>query len=174
MSACTAWDTLRICWINTYLGPPDKLIHNAEKNFASTEFRQLANSMAIKVKEVPVKAYNSVGQVERYYTPLRRVYKIIQDKLENKHINKEIMLQMAVKAINNSAGPDGIVPTLLVFSAYPRLTKMDPSSPLVTKRAEAICAATKEVCRLYAERRVKDALAIRNSPDTKNTLDLPL
>jgi hypothetical protein len=84
------------------------------------------------------------------------------------------MLQMAVKAINDSAGPDGIVPTLLVFGAYLRLTEMDPSSPLVTKRAEAICAATKEVCRLYAERRVKDALAMRNGPDTKNTLDLLL
>jgi hypothetical protein len=58
------------------------------------------------------------------------------------------MLQMAVKAINDLAGPDGIVPTLLVFGAYPRLTKIDPSSPLVTKRAEAICVTTKEVRRL--------------------------
>jgi hypothetical protein len=71
---------------------------------------------------------------------------------------------MAVKAINDSAGPDGIVPTLLVFGAYPRLTEIDPPSSLVTKRAEAICVATKKVRRLYAERRVKDALAIRNKP----------
>jgi hypothetical protein len=130
--------------------------------------------MAIEVKEVLVEAHNSVGQVERYHAPLRRVYEIIQDELEDKHINKEMMLQMAVKAINDSAGPDGIVPTLLVFGAYPRLTEMDPPSPLVTKRAEAIRAATKEVRRLYAERQVKDALAMRNGPDTKNTLDLPL
>jgi hypothetical protein len=130
--------------------------------------------MAIKVKEVPIKAHNSVGQVKRYYAPLRRTYEIIQNKLENKHIDKEIMLQMAVKAINDSAGPDGIVPILLVFGAYPRLTEIDPPSPSVTKRAEAIYAATKKVRRLYAERRVKDALAMRNSPDTKNILDLPL
>ena len=81
---------------------------------------------------------------------------------------------MAVKAINDLAGPDGIVPILLVFGAYPRLTEMDPPSPSVTKRAEAIRAATKEVRRLHAERQVKDALAMRNGPDTKNTLDLPL
>jgi hypothetical protein len=74
--------------------------------------------MAIEVKEVLVEAYNSVGQVERYYAPLRRAYKIIQDKLKDEQIDKEIMLQMAVKAINDSAGPDGIVPTLLVFGAY--------------------------------------------------------
>jgi hypothetical protein len=118
MSAYTAWDTLRVCWINTYLGPLDIIVHNAEKNFVSTEFRQLANSIAIEIKEVPVKAHNSVGQVKRYYAPLRRAYEIIQDKLKDKQINKEIMLQIAVKAINDSAGPDGIVPTLLVFGVY--------------------------------------------------------
>ena len=63
---------------------------------------------------------------------------------------------------------------MLVFSAYLRLTKIDPLSLSVAKRAEAICAATKEVRRLYAERQVKDALAIRNGPNTKITLDLPL
>jgi hypothetical protein len=81
---------------------------------------------------------------------------------------------MAVKTINDSAGPDGIVLTLLVFGAYSQLTEIDPSSPLVIKRAEAICVTSKEVRRLYAERQVKDVFVIRNSPDTKNTLDLPL
>jgi len=46
--------------------------------------------MAIKVKEVPVKAYNSVRKVERYYTPLRRVYKIISLELED--ASKELTL----------------------------------------------------------------------------------
>jgi hypothetical protein len=121
------------------------IIYDAEKNFVSTEFRQLANSMAIKIKEVPVKAQNSVGQVKRYYVSLRHAYKIIQDELKDEQINKEIMLQMAVKTINDLAGPDGIVPTLLVFGAYSRLTEIDPPSSLVTKKAEAICVATKKV-----------------------------
>jgi hypothetical protein len=119
MLAHTAWDTLRACWIDTYLGPSDIIVYNAGKNFVSTEFRQLANSIAIEIKKVPVKAHNSVGQVKRYYAPLRRAYKIIQNELKDEQIDKEMMLQMAVKAINNSAGPDGIVPTLLVFGAYP-------------------------------------------------------
>jgi hypothetical protein len=102
------------------------------------------------------------------------VYKIIQNKLKNKHINKKIMLQIAIKAINNLARPNSIILILLVFGAYPQLTKIDPPSPLVTKRAKAIYAATKKVRRLYTKRRVKDALAMHNSPDTKNTLDLLL
>jgi len=39
--------------------------------------------MAIKVKEVPLKAYNSIKKVKWYYALLRRVYKIISLKLED-------------------------------------------------------------------------------------------
>ena len=46
--------------------------------------------MAIKVKEVPIKAYNSVKKVEQYYILLRRVYKIIS--LELKGTSKELIL----------------------------------------------------------------------------------
>jgi hypothetical protein len=80
---------------------------------------------------------------------------------------------MAVKAINDLAGPNVIVLILLVFGVYSRLTKINPPSFLVTKRAEVIYIATKEVYRLYTKRQIKDALAIYNSLDTKNILDLP-
>jgi hypothetical protein len=86
--------------------------------------------MEIKVKEVPVKAHNSIGKVERYHTPLRRAYEIISLELEG--ASEELILQMAVKAVNNSAGPDGLIPTLLVFGAYPRMTNDSPPSLSVT------------------------------------------
>ena len=73
--------------------------------------------MVIKVKEVPVKAHNSIRKVEWYYMPLYRVYKIIS--LELKGVSKEITLQMAVKAVNDFTGLDKLIPILLVFSAYP-------------------------------------------------------
>jgi hypothetical protein len=120
-------------------------VHNAGKNFTATEFKQLASSMSIEVKEVLVKAHNSVGLVEQYHAPLRCAYKIMKEKLKNEHINKKIILQMAVKAVNDSAGPDEIVSILLVFGLYPRITEIDPLSSSIAKRAEAIRAATKEV-----------------------------
>ena len=73
--------------------------------------------MTIKIKEVPVKAYNSIGKVEQYYMPLCHAYEIISSELES--ASKELILQMAVKAVNNSTGPDGLIPTLLVFGTYP-------------------------------------------------------
>jgi len=69
------------------------------------------------IQEVPIKAHNSIRKVERYYTPLCRVYKIISLELED--ASKELTLQIAVKAINNSASLDRLVPILLVFGAYP-------------------------------------------------------
>jgi hypothetical protein len=52
---------------------------------------------------------------------------------------------MAVKAINDTAGPDGLVPTLLIFGAYPRMTSMDPPSLSIVKRAIAIRKAMDEL-----------------------------
>ena len=46
------------------------VIYNTKKNFIFIEFRQLANLIAIKIKEVLVEVYNSIGLVKRYYTPL--------------------------------------------------------------------------------------------------------
>ena len=31
ISAEIVWDTLRACWIDTYVGPPDMLVHDAGK-----------------------------------------------------------------------------------------------------------------------------------------------
>ena len=55
---------------------------------------------------------------------------------------------MAIKAINNLARLDRIIPTFLVFRVYPQITKIDALSLSIIKRAEAIYTATKEVRRL--------------------------
>jgi hypothetical protein len=81
---------------------------------------------------------------------------------------------MAVKAINDSTGPDGIVLTLLVFGAYPRLTKDSPPLPSITERTEAIYKAIKEIRRIHAERYIKEALAMRNGLNTSKLHELPL
>ena len=44
----------------------------------------------------------------------------------------------------------------------------------ITKRAEVICTAIKEVYYLQAECQIKDMLAIRNGPNTISTLSLPI
>jgi hypothetical protein len=60
-------------------------------------------------------------------------------------MSDESILQMAVKAVNDTAGPDGLIPILLVFGTYPRLSDMSPPSPSITARAAAIHKAMTEV-----------------------------
>ena len=73
--------------------------------------------MAIKVKEVPVKAHNSVRKVEQYYMLLCCIYEIIS--LELKGVSEKLILQMAIKAVNDSTSLNRLVLILLVFGAYP-------------------------------------------------------
>ena len=155
-----------------YLGPLDLVAHNAGKNFISKEFKQYANTMGIRMKAVLVEAHNSISMVERYHSPLRRVYQIIVVELPG--IDRDTALQMAFKALNDTAGPDRLVPMLLVFSAYPRMAESDAPSPSVTQWANAIKKAMAEVQKLRVERQVVDALNMRNGPKTDAIHDLPL
>ena len=161
-----------MCWIDTYLGLPDQITADARKNFTSKEFSQLAATVGTKVKIVPVEAHNSIGIVERYHNPVRRAYQIIT--VEIRDIDKDMALQMAFKAINDSVGPDGLIPTLLVYGAYPRMSEYDTPVLTITQRASAIKKAMTEIQRLRAKRQVADALNTRNGPNTDNIHNLEL
>ncbi|KHJ30397.1 hypothetical protein EV44_g3379 [Erysiphe necator] len=173
MSSQHIWEALRMCWIDVYLGPPDIINHDAGTNFTSHEFLQNAQALAIETKTAPVESANSMGIVERYHKPLRRAYEIIKEDLgtNNSLEQKAMVLQMVTKATNDTAGYDGIVPTLLVFGAFPRISNIDPPAPSIAKRAAAIRKAMLEVSKLRAKRQVTDALRTRNGPVTS---DIPI
>ena len=81
---------------------------------------------------------------------------------------------MAVKAINNTAGPDGLVPTLLVYGAYLRISNLDPPAPSITERAAIIRKAIAEIVKLRAKQAVSNALYYYNRPNTTLVYNLPL
>jgi hypothetical protein len=170
VSTKSVWEALRLCWIDVYLGPPDIIITDAGKQLTSTEFNQNARAISIEVREVPVEAHHSIGKVERYHVPIRRAFNILKEELPD--ASTEGILQMAVKAVNDTAGPNGLVPTLLVFGAYPRMTREAPPSPSITQRAEAIQKAMKELRHLQAKRQVTEGLGMRNGPTPISTLPL--
>jgi hypothetical protein len=81
---------------------------------------------------------------------------------------------MAVKAVNNTAGPDRLVPTLLVYRAYPRISNLDPPAPSITDRAAIIQKVMAEIVKLQAKQTINSALHYYNRPDTTLIHDLPL
>jgi hypothetical protein len=72
---------------------------------------------------------------------------------------------MAVKTVNNTTGSNGLIPTLLVFGAFPRISYDSPFSPLITKRAKAVNQAMKELHKHMAARQMNAVLNTRNGPD---------
>ena len=58
---------------------------------------------------------------------------------------------MAFKAINNSIGPNSLIPTLLVFRAYLYIVKSNTLNPIVIKQAAALKKAMEEVKKLKAK-----------------------
>jgi hypothetical protein len=81
---------------------------------------------------------------------------------------------MAVKAVNDTASPDGLVPTLLVYGAYLRITNLGPPAPSITEQAAAIRKAMAEIVKLRAKQTINNALYYRNGPNTTLVYNLPL
>ena len=158
--------------MDMYLGPPEIIVHDTGTQFTSSEFMQSAKAMGSHTKCVPVEVYYSISIVERYYVPLRRAYEIITKELL--HVTKHYVLQMAVKATNDIAGPDGLVPTLLVFGIFPRMSINDTSSATTIERGRTIRKAMKEVAELHAKRHVNEALRTRNGPNVTDVLGLAI
>ena len=86
---------------------------------------------------MPVKIYWALGKVKRLYGLLRRAFEILKAEIGH-YTDDKTILQMAVKALNDTAGPNGIVPTLLVFRAYPQILQNSPPLPDITRQALAV------------------------------------
>jgi hypothetical protein len=57
---------------------------------------------------------------ERYHDPLRRIYRKLRHDFPN--LSESLAHSLANKAMNDTVGPEGLVPTLLVFGRVPRLS----------------------------------------------------
>lgn len=136
-------------------------------------FQSNNDMLHIDTKSIPVEAAHSMSIVERYHQPVRRAYKMI--KKETPDTDNETTLQMAIKSINDSVGPDGLVPTLLVFGALPRLgLPTDQPTPSTFKRAVALRKATESMSRHFVSRPVRAALNSRNGPNITDIHKAPL
>jgi hypothetical protein len=55
---------------------------------------------------------------------------------------------MVIKAVNNTASPDGLIPILLVYRAYSRISNLDPPALSVIDRAAIIQKAMAKIVKL--------------------------
>jgi len=81
---------------------------------------------------------------------------------------------MAVKAVNDTTGPNGLVPTLLVYGAYLRISNLGPPTLSITEQAAAIRKVMAEIVKLRAKQTINNALHHCNGPNTTLVHNLPL
>ena len=65
---------------------------------------------------------------------------------------------MVIKAINNTACPNGLVHICLIFRAYLCMLKFDSPTPTITHCAATIKNAMKEVQKVKGQKQVTNAL----------------
>jgi len=162
VSSEKVWKAFMNCWTRTYLGPPDHLRIDQGSQFVSAEFLSNAESDGIKILEAPIESPMTMSHVERYHGPLRVSYLKIRDSLPRNETDADC-LKMAIKAVNDTVGPEGLCPTLLVFGSLPRPARNLPSETQI-QRADAIERAMKEVRKEQAKRRVAFGLRTNGIP----------
>ena len=111
---------------------------------------------------------------QRYHIPVRRVYIILKRAFQGQKVDKHTLLKMAVRACNDTAGPNGLIPTLCVFGCYPLISWLDPPHPDARLRAETIRKVMEEIKTERAKRLVSDARGMRNGPSDIHLLDVPV
>ncbi len=89
-------------------------------------------------------------------------------------ISKEIILQMIVKAINDTVDSDDLMLILLIFETYSRMHVMNFSTSSIIQRAMTIEKAMIEIRKFRAERQMIDALNIRNDSIVISIHDLSI
>jgi hypothetical protein len=79
----------------------------------------LCECVGVSLKLSPIDDHSAIGLNERLHSPLRRIYSKVLMNIPGLPIR--VALRVAVKALNDSDGPNGLIPTLLVFGAIPQL-----------------------------------------------------
>jgi hypothetical protein len=73
----------------------------------------------------------------------------------------DMVLKCATKALNDTTGENGLVPSLLVFGIVPRFPILSSNLPEQQERMRVLAAAQAEYNTIVAERRIAEILKSR-------------
>ena len=131
----SVWNSFVSIWSRVYLGDPSEMQCDQGSVFTSHDWKALCDSHDIQLQLNPTEQHNSLGSGETYHHPLRRVLRKLT--FENPQVEFEVLLQIAVYAINTSANPYGLIPCLLVFGSLPRVPFFPATDPKTTSERMA-------------------------------------
>lgn len=126
--------------------------------FTGNEWMRLAGENGVVLKFSGVQHHNGIGIGERYHAPLRNIYRKIE--IEYTNMAPTLILKTAIKAMNDTIGPEGLVPSLLRFGVLPRYTPagLESTRPNQRERLKATRVAKEEFFRISNGWRIRRAL----------------
>lgn len=154
----TIWKTILLSWTSIYTGMPHRILVDQGSAFGEP-FANLCRVGGVEVQRTGVEAHSSLNIGERYHEPLRKTFRKLMSAYPK--ADKHLTLSLSVKAMNDTLGPAGVVPSALVFGEYPPVftrSENPPSRPNLEERAKIASDARKEMERHMAKMRVDRAL----------------
>lgn len=112
-SANAIWEVFLRVWVTLFVGFPNTLRLDHESCFDSELFRANSAEVGMKLQFSGVESHNFIGVGEKYHNPLRRVF--MKSSEDFPRMKKETVLRLALKGCNDTLGPNGLVPTLLLW-----------------------------------------------------------
>jgi len=158
VSTESVWEAIIMCWSSVYTGLPHCIRVDEGTQFRKI-FAELSALHDVEIKKSGIQSHNSLGVGERYHKPLRDTYRKL--KLDHPSMQRQVLLAVAVKAMNDTLGPEGVVPSALVFGEFPSLRTFEGPvipRPSLAERALAAQEARRYMARHLAEVRIKRAL----------------
>ncbi|CDF36767.1 unnamed protein product [Chondrus crispus] len=155
-TADATWNTFMNIWVCVYIGFPDAMATDQGPQFKSQRWKTLLLLAGIKHFQSGVQSHNALGVGERYHAFLRDIYRKV--RLQHPGIERSHCLSLSLKAMNDTAGYHGLVPTLLVFGAMPRIPIVPMDLPAQMNRMKAMESARKEMASVMAKERLSRAV----------------
>jgi hypothetical protein len=113
--------------------------------------------MGIRLIVAPVESHSSIGIVERFHAPIRHVFQKMQQG-PDKDSTQELRLELPTKAVNDTIGIHGYVPTILVYGALPSTVLGDACSHSLQHQRMRMLRIARAAAEAHtAERRIREA-----------------
>jgi hypothetical protein len=166
------WDIFVQAWALVYIGMPDVVTTDRGTQFTLRDFELALSYQGVKQQYTGVESHHSLGANERAHAVLRRIY--LKTRHDHPNISQELALAYSQKAINETIGTDGLVPTLLVYGSMPRFraacldARLQPNS----ERFRCMATARAEYTRNVNHQRVQQLLRTRVPPAADRQLHI--
>ena len=157
------WETFVEMWALMYTGLPDIVVTDHASTFTSKDWKFTLTENRVAHVLTGVESHHSNGQVESAHAILRRTYRAVRK--DHPKVRPELALAVARKTINETRGPKGLVPLLLVFGEMPSYRRLGLGGISDNKtRFNAMLSARREYLLIVNQIRARRTLRMAVPP----------